>query len=123
MPASACLLPPHEFPALWARIREALAPGGVFAGQLFGTRDSRADDPDLTFHARRQVDVPLDGLKILRLEEAERDGHAFSSPKRWNTFDILAQSNQQAPAGTGVPLEFPQRHLTRALDVLYAAEE
>jgi SAM-dependent methyltransferase len=83
--------PPQECPALWARIRQALAPGGVFAGQLFGIRDTWADDPDLTFHTRHQVEVMLDGLDILRLEETERDGHAFSGPKHWHTLDILAR--------------------------------
>jgi len=32
--------PPQEFPALWTRIRRALAPGEIFAGQLFGTHDT-----------------------------------------------------------------------------------
>ena len=31
------------------------------------------------------------GLDILRLEEAERDGHAFSGPKHGHTFDIFAR--------------------------------
>ena len=66
-------------------------PGGVFAGQLFGTRDTWAHDPDMTFQARHQVEVLVDGLDILRLEETERDGHAFSGPKHWHTFDILAR--------------------------------
>ena len=83
--------PPQEFPALWARIRRALVPGGVFAGQLFGTRDTWAHDPDMTFQSRHQVEVLVDGLDILRLEETERDGHAFSGPKHWHTFDILAR--------------------------------
>lgn len=83
--------PAREFPALRARIRRALAPGGIFAGQLFGTRDTRADDPDMTFYARHQVETLLDGLDILRLEETERDGHAFSGPKHWHTFGILAR--------------------------------
>lgn len=78
-------------PALWARIGRALAPGGVFAGQLFGTHDTWAGDPDMTFYARHQVEVLLDGLDILRLEETERDGHAFSGPKHWHTFAILAR--------------------------------
>ena len=82
---------PQEFPPLWARIRRALAPGGVFAGQLFGPHDTWADDPDMTFCARHQVDVLLDGLDIVRLQETERDGHAFSGPKHWHTFDILAR--------------------------------
>jgi SAM-dependent methyltransferase len=91
--------PPREFPALWARIRRALAPGGVFAGQLFGTRDTWADDPDLTFHTRPQAETLLDGLDVLRLEETERDGRAYSGPKHWHTFDILARQ----PATTHPP--------------------
>jgi len=51
----------------------------------------------MTFHARRQVETLLDGLDVLRLEETERDGHAFSGPKHWHTFDILAASQS---AGT-----------------------
>jgi len=83
--------PPQEFPALWARIRRALAPDGLVAGQLFGTRDTWAEDPDMTFHTRHQVETLLDGLDILRLEETEQDGRAFSGPKHWHTFDILAR--------------------------------
>jgi SAM-dependent methyltransferase len=83
--------PPGEFPDLWARIRRALAPGGVFAGQLFGIRDTWADDPDMTFCDRDQVEALLDGLDIFRLEETEQDGHAFSGPKHWHTFDIIAR--------------------------------
>jgi SAM-dependent methyltransferase len=83
--------PPQEFGALWARIRRALASGGVFAGQLFGTRDTWADDPDMTFCTRQQAEALLDGLDVLRLEETERDGHAFSGTKHWHTFDILAR--------------------------------
>jgi len=49
--------PPQEFPALWARIRRALAPDGLVAGQLFGTRDTWAEDPDMTFHTRHQVET------------------------------------------------------------------
>lgn len=87
--------PPQEFPALWARIRQALTPGGVFAGQLFGIRDSWAGDPSMTFHARREVEELLNGLQILRLQETEHDGHAYSGPKHWHTFDILARKARQ----------------------------
>jgi hypothetical protein len=45
----------------------------------------------MTFCARHQVEVLLDGLDILRLEETERDGRAFSGPKHRHTFDILAR--------------------------------
>jgi len=79
-------------------LRRALAPGGVLAGQLFGTRDTWADDPDMTFHTRHQAEMLLDGLDVLRLEETERHGHAFSGPKHWHTFDILARKHPSAPA-------------------------
>src|SRR5215469_5639856 len=84
--------PPREFPAVWTRIRMALVPGGIFAGQLFGRRDSWADDPNMTFHTRRDVQAVLAGLQILHLSETERDGQAFSGCKHWHTFDILARN-------------------------------
>lgn len=89
--------PPQNFPAMWVRIRQALVPGGIFAGQLFGIRDSWADDPNMTFHARHEVEELLDGLQILRLCETERDGQAFSGPKHWHTFDILARKPSSRP--------------------------
>src|SRR6266568_4185474 len=53
---------PRQFPALWTRIIHGLLPGGIFAGQLFGIRDSWADDPDMSFHNREEVTALLDGL-------------------------------------------------------------
>ena len=89
--------PPQKFPAMWVRIRQALVPGGIFAGQLFGIHDSWADDPNMTFHARHEVEELLDGLQILRLSETERDGQAFSGPKHWHTFDILVRKPASRP--------------------------
>ena len=40
---------------------------------------------------RHQAQMLLDGLNILCLEKTERDGHAFSGPKHWHTFDILVR--------------------------------
>jgi SAM-dependent methyltransferase len=83
--------PPGEFPAVWTRICRALVPGAIFAGQLFGTRDSWAGDPGMTFQNRAEVISLLDGLEILELHETERDGEAYSGPKHWHTYDILAR--------------------------------
>ncbi len=88
--------PPRQFPAVWAQIRTALVPGAIFAGQLFGTNDSWADDPDMTFHDRGEVSSLLDGLEILELTESERDGEAYSGPKHWHTYDILARAGGPA---------------------------
>jgi hypothetical protein len=84
---------------VWRQIRRALVPGGIFAGQLFGTRDSWAGDPGMTFQDRSEVTRLLDGLEILELHEAERDGEAHSGPKHWHTYDILARQ----PAGYAQP--------------------
>jgi SAM-dependent methyltransferase len=82
---------PRHFPALWTQIRRALLPGAIFAGQLFGTHDSWASKPDMTFHEREGVMALLNGLEILTLDESERDGESFSGPKHWHVFDILAR--------------------------------
>jgi len=82
---------PSQFPAVWGQICHALVPGGIFAGQLFGTRDSWAGDPGMTFQDRSEVTRLLDGLEIIELHETERDGEAYSGPKHWHTYDILAR--------------------------------
>jgi tellurite methyltransferase len=82
---------PRQFPALWTRIRQALLPGAIFAGELFGIHDSWASEPDMTFHEREEVRVALDGLEVLTLRESEDDGESFSGPKHWHVFDILAR--------------------------------
>lgn len=89
---------------MWTRIREALVPGGIFAGQLSGIRDSWAADPAMTFHDRRAAAALLDGLQIIRLEETEQDGQAFSGPKHWHLFDVLARRRHESAfyaAGSG----------------------
>jgi SAM-dependent methyltransferase len=103
--------PPQEFAALWARIRQALVPRGVFADQLFGTRDSWAEDPAMTFHDRRQAAALLDGLQILRLQETEYDGHAFTGPKHWHIFDTLAR-HQPSVTPAGLPATPPGSQIT-----------
>jgi SAM-dependent methyltransferase len=83
---------PGDFPDAWAGIRRALAPGGIFAGQLFGIHDSwAATRPYMSFHRPGQARQLLEGLQVLRLEETERDGTAVSGPKHWHVYDILAR--------------------------------
>jgi SAM-dependent methyltransferase len=82
---------PDQFADLWARIRRALRPGGIFAGQLFGPHDSWAGSPGMVFHDRSDVDDLLAGLEILELRETDEDGQARSGPKHWHLFDIVAR--------------------------------
>jgi len=83
--------PAAQFAELWAGIRGALLPGGVFAGQLFGVRDSWADTARMSFHDPEQVAELLEGLEVLQLDETERDGAAVSGPKHWHVYDILVR--------------------------------
>jgi len=87
---------PGQFPPLWAAIRGALAPGGIFAGQMFGVHDSWAADPSMIFQDLDQVRKLLDGMEILRLDETERDGEASTGPEHWHVFDVLARASNPA---------------------------
>jgi SAM-dependent methyltransferase len=82
---------PDQFGDLWARIRRALLPGGILAGQLFGPHDSWAGSPGMVFHDRSEVENLLDGLEILELRETDENGQASSGPKHWHLFDIVAR--------------------------------
>jgi SAM-dependent methyltransferase len=88
---------PDDFAAVWKGIREALLPGGVFAGQLFGPRDSWAGSPRMSFHCAEQVGELLDGTEVLYLRELNWEGEAVSGAKHWHVFDIVFR--QSVPAG------------------------
>ena len=72
--------PPRQFPAVWKQIRRALVPGAIFAGQLFGTHDSWASDPGMTFQDRSEVISLLDGLEILELHETSVTARPTAAP-------------------------------------------
>jgi hypothetical protein len=80
---------PGDFAAVWSGIREALLPGGVFAGQLFGPRDSWARSPRMSFHGAQQVAELLDRTEVLHLSEAQWDGEAVSGAKHWHVFNVM----------------------------------
>ncbi len=79
-----------SFPGLWRAIREALVPGGRFAGQLFGDRDSWANSA-ATFVSRAEAKRLLEGLEVESFEEEEREGTSFVGPKHWHLFHVIAR--------------------------------
>lgn len=84
--------PPADFPAVWARLRASLRPGGRFAGHLFGVRDDWAVNPDLTFHTRADVEGLLAGLDVEWLDEFEGDTPtALDGVKRGHLFSVVAR--------------------------------
>jgi len=82
-----------EFPALWRGLRDALLPGGVFAGQFFGVNDQWATEPGhraQVFFTPAQVTELTAGLERVYFEEVERDGvTAVGAPKHWHVFHMV----------------------------------
>ena len=86
------LCPPEAFPRLWARILAPLRPGGRFAGQLYGDRDSWAGREGMTFHTRAEAEALLAPLAVELLREEESDGVTpRGKPKHWHIFHIVAR--------------------------------
>ncbi len=81
--------PPERFDALWTQIRDAVRPGGRFAGQLFGDRHGWAALPDRTHHTREQVDALLSGWTVEHLHEEFGEGEPD-----WHVFHIVARRPQ-----------------------------
>ncbi len=82
---------PEHFAAVWAGLVRALRPGGRFAGQLFGDRDTWTSDPGMTFQSRPRALALLAPLTVEAFREREEDGSAFTGPKHWHIFDVIAR--------------------------------
>ena len=76
---------------LWGVLVESLNPGGWLACELFGDRDSQAQDPDVATLTREQVDGLLEPLDVVSLETVERDGMSFTGPHHWHVFSLVAR--------------------------------
>ena len=82
---------PERFAATWGHARDALAPGGVLAVNLFGDRDSWAGEPGMTFTTEAETRALFDGLEIAHFHVQDEDGRSFSGPKHWHVFDVVAR--------------------------------
>ena len=85
---------PRQFPDLWSRVVTAIRPGGRFAGQFFGKRDTWASLPDRTHHSRDEVLKLLEGFEIEMMREEERDDTPeVRNPKHWQIFHVVAKKH------------------------------
>jgi tellurite methyltransferase len=83
---------PPAFERCWRRIRDRLAPGGRFCGQLFGIRDEWAGAEDMSFHSRDDVERLLARLEFERLDEVDDVGRtALGESKHWHLFHVVAR--------------------------------
>jgi SAM-dependent methyltransferase len=72
---------PQHFELLWNKIVASIRPGGRFAGQFFGNRDTWASIPNRSHHSREEV------LKLLEGD----DPPELRKPKHWQIFHIVAK--------------------------------
>lgn len=82
---------PAGFPQFWSIIIAALEPGGTFVGHLFGDRHDWAGHPEMSFHAKEEVETLCRGLTIELLRETEGDGGLV--PHHWHRFDLIARKS------------------------------
>lgn len=86
-------LAPEAFANLWPRLLASIAPGGFFAGQLFGPHDSFLTERDprgMNSHSARDVDRLIKRFDVLHREEAERDGvTALGQSKHWHVHHLV----------------------------------
>ena len=84
--------PMPSFRRVWTMIRSALRPGGILAVNLFGVHDSWAGTEQMTFFEANEARALFDGLEIVSWDEEDADGPAYSGPKHWHVFDVIAVS-------------------------------
>lgn len=86
------LCAPDSFATVWTKVTGSLKAGGRFAGQLYGTRDSWAGRPGMTFHTRAEIDALLAGFVVEFLDEEEDDSVTpRGEAKHWHVFHIVAR--------------------------------
>ncbi|WP_229076080.1 trans-aconitate 2-methyltransferase [Actinoplanes sp. DH11] len=85
-----------SFDRLWTLMRSNLRPGGRLAVNLFGDHDSWAGDQGMTFLREHEVRSLLDGLEIEHWDEEDAPGEAFSGPKHWHVFTVIARNSAAA---------------------------
>ncbi|MCC6661233.1 MAG: class I SAM-dependent methyltransferase [Phycisphaerales bacterium] len=87
--------PPRDFPAVWEHIVRSIRPGGRFAGQLFGDRDSWAALPDRSHQTRAEAERMLAAFDLEVFREDEKDGNdAGGFTKHWHVFHVVARKKQ-----------------------------
>jgi SAM-dependent methyltransferase len=85
---------PRRFGEVWGRIREAVRPGGRFAGQLLGERDTWAGRDDISsFSFDEARDLFADGYELERFDEEENDEQDDDAdePKHWHVLHAVAR--------------------------------
>jgi SAM-dependent methyltransferase len=86
-------IPPEQFGATVAHLRDSVRKGGVMAATFFGKHDEwNVPDSKLTFSTRADIERMFNGFEVIELTEVEEDGRvADGSPKHWHVFQLIAR--------------------------------
>lgn len=85
--------PPGTFDAMFARLKDSLRPGGVFAGHFFGPWDEwNTGKSGMTFHTRDDIIRLLVSFSVLQLAEKEENVLTVArTMKHSHIFGIIAK--------------------------------
>jgi SAM-dependent methyltransferase len=84
---------PNRFDDVWSRLTSAIRPGGRFAGELLGDRDTWArqlEDETSSFTIDRARAL-FDCFAIERFDEEEKQDDDEDDPKWWHVFHVVAR--------------------------------
>lgn len=83
----------EQFNITWLRLTESILPGGVFAGDFLGSRDTWATNyrsPTTSFE-RASVEQLFEGFDIIRFNERDEQAPtARGFLKHWHVFSVVA---------------------------------
>jgi SAM-dependent methyltransferase len=83
---------PSCFDRFMTVIKDAIRPGGRFAGNFLGLNDGWARLQQMTFRDINTVKALFRSFEIEHIEETEYDGRtAMGNPKHWDIIDIVAR--------------------------------
>jgi SAM-dependent methyltransferase len=89
--------PPEHFQVVWARIMQAITPGGYFVGHLFGERDGWAGAPRMCFHTRAEAEALFVRFELKTFREIDEvRPSALEGPKRWHVYEVIARKSDAA---------------------------
>jgi SAM-dependent methyltransferase len=87
--------PKRDLPELWRWIADLIRPGGRFAGQFFGDRDTWAHVRKTTGISRTQLDRMFKDFVFEELREEEKDDvTTMGEPKHWHVYHIVARKRK-----------------------------
>jgi SAM-dependent methyltransferase len=82
--------PPEQFLKVWSKITEALVPEGTFAGHFFGIHDDWANNQDMSFYSKQELEQLCAAFEIVLLRDLEEDAKtALGIRKHWHYFELI----------------------------------